>query len=82
MVPEEVYPSAFPHVKCEPTAVVLKAFTRENINLLEECHVTVQYVEQQAVLPAVLVRAAERKLRILLGRTWVEKLQSNFSRYR
>lgn len=78
VVPEEVYRSTFPHVKCEPTAVVLKTYTGEKINVLGECQVKVQYDEQQAVLPAVIVHDAERKLPVLLGRTWLEKFQLNW----
>ncbi|XP_077522693.1 uncharacterized protein LOC144133464 [Amblyomma americanum] len=78
VVPESVYAAKLSHVKCEPTKLGLKTYTGEKMHVIGQCNVTARYEGQCAVLPIVVVREGERNLPILLGRSWLEKLQLNW----
>lgn len=78
IVPESVYKAKLSHVKCEPSVIVLKTYTGQKMHVVGECTVNARYEGQTAVLPIVVVREGERKLPVLLGRTWLEKLQLNW----
>ncbi|CAN7985366.1 unnamed protein product [Ixodes hexagonus] len=45
------------------------------MHVVGQCNVSARYDGQTAVLPIVVVREGERKLPVLLVRTWLEELQ-------
>lgn len=75
IVPEGVYKATFPHVKCTPSRVSLRTYTGEQLQLKGQCEVVVNHNAQRMTLPVVVVKDEGRRLPVLLGRDWLERLK-------
>lgn len=75
IVPESVYDSVFPHVKCGPAKMSLRTYTGEHLQLKGQCDVAVVYKGQSMTLPVVIVKDNGRRLPVLLGRNWLQRLR-------
>ncbi|XP_072141807.1 uncharacterized protein [Dermacentor andersoni] len=75
IVPEQVYLSEFPHVKCEPCKMSLRTYTGEQMQLKGQCDVVVKYNNQCMTLPVIVVKNNGRKSPVLMGRNWLERLK-------
>ncbi|XP_040355390.1 uncharacterized protein K02A2.6-like [Ixodes scapularis] len=75
IVPESVAKTVFPHVKCEPSRVNLKTYTGERIPVKGQCDVSVTYENQTLKLPVIVVDNQGKKLPLLMGRNWLERLR-------
>ena len=67
----EITYSFFRSCKLQPSSVSLKSYTGQDIIILGEIEVNVQYAGQEAVLPLLVVKGQGASL---LGRNWLEVL--------
>ncbi|XP_049527389.1 uncharacterized protein LOC119458790 [Dermacentor silvarum] len=83
LIPESVKLNAFPHVKCEPSRVILRTYTGEPIPVKGQCNVIVTTGKQSLRLPVIIVKDHGKQLPLLMGRNWLEMLGldwKNFTR--
>ncbi|XP_049526602.1 uncharacterized protein K02A2.6-like isoform X2 [Dermacentor silvarum] len=74
LIPESVKLNAFPHVKCEPSRVILRTYTGEPIPVKGQCNVIVTTGKQSLRLPVIIVKDHGKQLPLLMGRNWLEML--------
>ena len=76
VISEFTYYSFFRSCKVQPSTVSLKSYTGQKIVIRGEIEVNIQYAEQKAVLPLLVVKGQGASL---LGHNWLEILNLNWS---
>lgn len=78
-MPQSLFKEKFPHVHCDQTNVSLKTYTGEKVPVVGKANVKVDYEGQSLTLPLFVVQNDDKKMQVLMGRSWLEHLKINWN---
>jgi hypothetical protein len=73
--PEEIFNEKFSNVQIQPSNIKLKTYAGNEVPVLGQATVDVQYGNQCVELPLVIVKLDGKNQPMLLGRNWLEKVR-------